>query len=62
MDNFHTILKRHIPLSFVVCCGAVYRIIMGTMDQDGAADLEFVLRPYMNTAKKRRFMSEEDPW
>ncbi|MPC12363.1 hypothetical protein E2C01_005051 [Portunus trituberculatus] len=26
-----------------VCGITVYRIIMGTMDQDGAADLEFVL-------------------
>lgn len=41
---------------------SVYRIIMGTLDQDGAADVEFVLRPYMNTARKRRFLSEEDPW
>lgn len=40
----------------------LYRIIMGTMDQDRAADTEFVLRPYMNTAKKRRFLSDVDPW
>lgn len=40
----------------------LYRIIMGTLDQDGAADVEFVLRPYMNTARKRRYLSEEDPW
>lgn len=40
----------------------LYRIIMGTMDKERAADTEFVLRPYMNTAKKRRFLSDDDPW
>lgn len=40
----------------------LYRIIRGTMDQEGAADTEFVLRPYMNTAKKRRYLSHVDPW
>ncbi|XP_076043202.1 U3 small nucleolar ribonucleoprotein IMP4 [Oratosquilla oratoria] len=40
----------------------LYKIIMGTIDQENAADTEFVLRPYMNTAKKRRFLSDDDPW
>jgi len=40
----------------------LYRVILGTLDQEGAADTEFVLRPYMNTARKRRFLSDDDPW
>ncbi|CAL4214779.1 unnamed protein product, partial [Meganyctiphanes norvegica] len=40
----------------------LYKIVLGTLDQEGAADLEYVLRPYMNTARKRRFLSDDDPW
>ncbi|XP_066948676.1 U3 small nucleolar ribonucleoprotein protein IMP4 isoform X1 [Macrobrachium rosenbergii] len=39
----------------------LYRIILGTLDEEGAADTEFVLKPYMNTAKKRKYLSNEDP-
>ena len=35
---------------------------MGTIDQENAADTEFVLRPYLNTANKRKLLSEDDPW
>lgn len=40
-------------------CIAVYQIIQGTVDVADAADVEWVYRPYMNTAKKRRFLSVE---
>ncbi|XP_042211199.1 U3 small nucleolar ribonucleoprotein protein IMP4-like [Homarus americanus] len=40
----------------------LFRIIMGTIEQARAADTEFVLRPYMNTARKRRLLSDDDPW
>ena len=40
----------------------VYEIRLGTPDQGSAAEVEWVLRPYMNTARKRRFLSDEDAW
>jgi U3 small nucleolar ribonucleoprotein protein IMP4 len=40
----------------------VYEIKLGTLDQAAAADTEWALRPYMNTAKRRRFFSDEDGW
>ena len=40
----------------------MYEIRLGTPDQGSAAELEWVLRPYMNTARKRRFLSDEDAW
>ncbi|KAK3864167.1 hypothetical protein Pcinc_030122 [Petrolisthes cinctipes] len=40
----------------------LYKIMMGTLEQEGAADIEFVLKPYLNTARKRKFLSDEDPW
>lgn len=46
----------------VLLVSTVFKIVMGTLDQVGAADIEFVLKPYMNTARKRKFLSEEDPW
>jgi U3 small nucleolar ribonucleoprotein protein IMP4 len=39
-----------------------YQIILGTIDEEKAADTEWVHRPYMNTAAKRRFLSDEDGW
>ena len=36
---------------------AVYQIILGTLDMTASADVEWVYRPYMNTAKKRRFLA-----
>lgn len=40
----------------------LYQIKLGTLDEVKAADTEWVLKPYMNTAKKRRFLSDEDGW
>lgn len=34
----------------------LYEIKLGTLDQAGAADTEWRLHPYMNTAKKRKFL------
>lgn len=38
----------------------LYEIKLGTLESANAADSEWALRPYMNTNKKRRFLSEED--
>jgi len=38
----------------------LYEIKLGTLDNEAAADTEWALRPYMNTAKKKRFLSDED--
>ena len=38
----------------------LYEIKLGTLESSSAADTEWALRPYMNTAKKRRFLSDED--
>lgn len=46
----------------ILLVSTVFKIVMGTLDQVGAADIEFVLKPYMNTARKRKFLSDEDPW
>lgn len=40
----------------------LYEIKLGTLDTEAAADTEWVLRPYMNTSHKRRFLSDEDGW
>ncbi|XP_065173307.1 U3 small nucleolar ribonucleoprotein protein IMP4 isoform X2 [Atheta coriaria] len=40
----------------------LYEIKLGTLDIAGAADTEWVFRPYMNTTIKRRFLSDEDGW
>jgi len=40
----------------------LYEIKLGTLDHAAAADTEWALRPYMNTAAKRRFLSYEDGW
>ncbi|XP_053680026.1 U3 small nucleolar ribonucleoprotein protein IMP4 isoform X2 [Anopheles nili] len=40
----------------------LYQIKLGTMDELDAADTEWVYRPYMNTAAKRRFLSDDDGW
>lgn len=40
----------------------LYQIKMGTLDALDAADTEWVSRPYMNTAAKRRFLSDDDGW
>lgn len=40
----------------------LYEIKLGTLDALDAADTEWALRPYMNTAAKRRFLSNDDGW
>lgn len=37
----------------------LYEIRLGTIDQVDAADVEWVNRPYMNTAKKRKYLTTE---
>ena len=38
----------------------LFEIKLGTLDNEAAANTEWALRPYMNTSKKRRFLSDED--
>jgi len=38
----------------------LYEIKLGTLDIANACDSEWVLRPYMNTARKRTFLSNEE--
>lgn len=38
----------------------LYEIKLGTLEAESAADTEWALRPFMNTARKRRFLSDED--
>ena len=38
---------------------SVYKIVLGTIDTADSADVEWVYRPYMRTAKKRKFLSVE---
>uniref|UniRef100_A0A1A9W3L5 Brix domain-containing protein n=1 Tax=Glossina brevipalpis TaxID=37001 RepID=A0A1A9W3L5_9MUSC len=40
----------------------LYQIKLGTLDEIQAANTEWILRPYMNTSSKRRFLSDEDGW
>jgi len=40
----------------------LYQIKLGTLDEMQSADTEWVLRPYMNTSAKRRFLSDDDGW
>lgn len=37
----------------------VYQIILGTLDTVSSSDVEWVYRPYMNTAKKRKYLTDE---
>ncbi|KAK3796852.1 hypothetical protein RRG08_015014 [Elysia crispata] len=38
----------------------VYKIVQGTVDKLDTADTEWVHRPYMNTSRKRKFLSEQE--
>lgn len=40
----------------------LYHIKLGTLDEERAADTEWVYRPYMNTTAKRRFLSDDNGW
>jgi U3 small nucleolar ribonucleoprotein protein IMP4 len=37
----------------------LYEIKLGTIDIANAADSEWILKPYMNTSKKRKFLSDD---
>lgn len=38
----------------------LYKIILGTVDAEDVADVEWVLKPYMNTARKRQALSDRE--
>jgi len=38
----------------------LYQIKLGTIDQLDACDTEWQYRPFMNTAKKRKFLTNEE--
>lgn len=40
----------------------LYQIKLGTLESADTADTEWMLRPFMNTASKRRFLSLNDGW
>lgn len=40
----------------------LYQIKLGTLESAETADTEWMLRPYMNTASKRRYLSLKDGW
>lgn len=40
----------------------LYQIKLGTLESAETADTEWILRPYMNTGFKRRYLSLEDGW
>jgi len=40
----------------------LFQIKLGTLENENASDTEWTLRPYMNTARKRRFLSDDDGW
>lgn len=40
----------------------LYDVKLGTLDNADSANSEWVLRPYMNTSAKRRFLSDKDGW
>lgn len=40
----------------------LFELRLGTPDQSAGGQVEWVLRPYMNTARKRRFLSDQDAW
>lgn len=63
----HHIYKKNGPENDLTEVGPrfqmkLYEIKLGTLDTVDTSPSEWVLRPYMNTAGKRRFLSEEDGW
>jgi len=40
-------------------CVAVYKIILGTLENEASADIEWQHARYLRTAKKRKFLSTE---
>ena len=53
---FSTNMYSVISVIIIVYCPQVYEIKLGTVDQN-EADVEWRLRPYMNTSKKRKMLS-----
>jgi hypothetical protein len=35
-----------------------YKVILGTVDQEVTAEVEWVYRPYMNSSKRRRILTD----
>lgn len=54
MRGLHAFLQPFKMLSCIIF--SVYEIKLGTVDQN-EADVEWRLRPYMNTSKKRKALS-----
>jgi len=48
-------LKEHGPRFSM----KLYRVLQGPLDERDTADTEYVYRPYMNTAHKRKFLTDE---
>ncbi|KAL7642323.1 UNVERIFIED_CONTAM: hypothetical protein RMT77_006884 [Armadillidium vulgare] len=40
----------------------LFKIIRGTYEQENSAEIEFELKPYKNTQRKRTLFSSDDPW
>ena len=40
----------------------LYDLKLGTLDNADTAESEWILRPYMNTASKKRLLSDKDGW
>ncbi|CAF1194353.1 unnamed protein product [Didymodactylos carnosus] len=55
----HHIYKKNEGDIELVEIGPLYQIKLGTLDQIDAADTEWQYRPFMNTTKKRRFLTDE---
>ncbi len=46
-------------LNDIIFCSVVFQIQLGTLDQKDV-DIEWKLKPYMNTAKKRQTLSDNN--
>jgi len=40
----------------------LWQIKLGTLENEKASNTEWCMKPFMNTARKRRFLSDEDGW
>lgn len=52
---------RRLP-GFSCSLPRLYQIKLGTLEMEASADVEWALKPYMNTAKKKTTISNEDGW
>ena len=46
-------------ICIAVLCIAVYKIILGRLENEASADVEWQHARYLRTAKKRKFLSAE---